>query len=172
MSYVGDYPDLSGYTNPPNPGDYDDILKFGNCNNAMAYKMTVVAGRENNIDAVRGSLYTFAYVDMQDGAGVATMTLKGAIDGIKIAHCYIGRSKGSCEIELGQFDKYWDWNRAPTRNVMIDTCTTNAGLPIRVNVWDSDAPEVFMSNVKVRRIPKLVWFPYFCVRWVWIRVFP
>jgi hypothetical protein len=171
-SYVGNNPDTSGFVNPPNPHDYDDILKFGNCTNVMAYKLTVAAGRENNVDAVRGSGYTFAFMELLEGSGVAAMTLKGSIQGIKIAHCSIGQSNGACEIELGQFDKYWYPGRLPTRDIMIDTCTRSDGGDIRVDVWDAEIPEVFMTRVKIRKIPKLVWFPYFCVRWAWVRIFP
>lgn len=170
-SYVGDNPDLSGFTNPPNPGEYDDILKFSNCTNVMASQMTIAAGRENNVDAVRGSNYTFAFLNMLPGSGVAAMTLKGAINMIRIAHCTIGRSKGLCEIELGQFDNYWYPGRPPTSAIVVDTCVSNDGKPIRVMVWDSEVPEVFMTRVRVIRIPKVVWFPYFCVRWVMIRIF-
>jgi hypothetical protein len=170
-SYTGISPDTSGFANPPDPQNYDDIFKFSNCENVIACKLEIAAGRENNVDAVRGSCYTFAYLNLLSGAGVATMTIKGSINNLKIANCTIGRSNGSCEIELGQFDKYWYPGRLPTRNIVIESCESSDGKPIRIDLWDADSPSVFMSTVRIRRIPKLVWFPYFCVRWLWIRIF-
>lgn len=171
-SYTGDNPDVSGFTNPPDPQNYDDILKFGNCTNVLVHDICVDAGRENNVDAVRGSDYTFSYLNFTDGSGVATMTLKGAISGINISNCRFGRSKGLCEIELGQFDKYWYPGRPPTSNVCVNMCSSMDGKPIRIWLWDSERPSVFMTDAKITKIPRLAWFPYFCLRWVWIRIFP
>lgn len=171
MSYVGDNPDVSGFYNPPNPEDYSDILKFGDATNVHVETKTVCPGQENCLDAVRGGNYLWEDCTFLDGSGVSTVTLKGSIDKFTFRDCSIGRGKNT-DIELGQFDKYWYVGRPPTRNGLIDNCHSADGQPIRVTCWDAERPEAFFSNVSVTKVPWIVWFPYFCFRYVYIRLFP
>jgi hypothetical protein len=73
------------------------------------------------------------------------------------------------DIELGQFDNYWTPGRKPTRNGLIKACVSEDGSPIRVTCWNADKPEVVGSNVKIRHIPWIIWFPYFCWRYLTTR---
>lgn len=164
-SYYGDNPDTSGFTNPENPKDYDDIMKFSNCTNVTVGGTTVSAGRENCVDAVRGSNYLFTDCILADGAGVSTVTLKGSIDGWQFNNCVIGHGKET-DIEVGQFDNYWYVGRAPTRNGTIENCVSNDGSPIKITCWDADKPTIVNSNVKIVKVPWIIWFPYFCFRYV------
>lgn len=164
QSYYGDNPDTSGFENPPDPQNYDDILKFSNCTHVVVNGKVVEAGNENCVDAVRGAGYTFTGCKLQDGAGIATVTLKGAIDHWTFADCTIGKGYET-DIELGQFDDYWHVGRAPTRNGMILNCDSTSG-PIRVTCWDAERPAVSGSNVQITKIPWIIWFPYFCFRWL------
>jgi hypothetical protein len=152
QSYYGDNPDTSGFVNPPNPQDYDDIMKFSDCTNAVINGRYVVAGRENCVDAVRGANYEWRACSLASGAGVSAVTIKGAIDGWRFIGCTIGRGKQT-DIELGQFDNYWTPGRKPTRNGLIKACVSEDGSPIRVTCWNADKPEVVGSNVKIRPNP-------------------
>lgn len=169
-SYVGDNPDVSGFVNPPDPENYSDIMKFSACTNVHVQGDTIVAGQENNVDAVRGSNYTSTSCALLDGAGVSTFTIKGAIDGWTLDSCTIGRGKET-DLEVGQFDKYWYVGRPATRNGKIVDCKSTDGAPISITCWNADYPTIINSNVKVTKIPALIWFPYFCFRWIWIRIF-
>ena len=168
QSYYGDNPDTSGFVNPPNPQDYDDILKFSNCTNVLVEGLDIAAGSENCVDAVRGSNYKFKGCDLLSGAGVSAVTIKGSIDGWQMIGCTIGHGKET-DIELGQFDNYWTPGRKPTRNGLIKACVSSDGAPIRVTCWNADKPEVIASNVKIRQIPWIIWFPYFCWRYLTTR---
>ena len=171
MSYVGDNPDVSGFVNPPDPENYSDIMKFGDCTNVVVNGKSVAPGQENCVDAVRGGNYLWDNCTLLEGAGVATVTLKGAINGYTFRSCTINHGKQT-DLELGQFDKYWYPGRPATSNGLIDNCHTSDGEPIRATCWNADKPEVMFSNVVVKRVPWLIWFPYFCFRYVWIRLFP
>lgn len=170
QSYYGDKPDTSGFVNPPNPQDFDDIMKFSDCTNVVVTDKEIAAGSENCIDAVRGSYYFFDSCKTQDGARVSTFTVKGSIDGFILYNCLIGKGKQT-DIELGQFDNYWYPGRKPTKRVKIVLCKSTTGKPIRVTCWDAERPEVVNSDVKVIKIPWIIWFPYFCIRYIQIRLF-
>jgi hypothetical protein len=103
---------------------------------------------------VRGNGYSFKSCAIQ-----GSVTVKGAIDGLRLYNCVI-----SGTVELGQYDNYWSKGRAPTRNVSLLNCCSPDGEPIRVKIWDADAPLVQNTNVKIVKIPKWVWLPYFIFR--------
>jgi hypothetical protein len=139
---------------PLNPMDYDDLVKGSNVSNLCVSGLTIPASREDSIDCVRGSNYT-----VQNCTVGGSITVKGAINGFTLY--------GSCvsgTIELGQYDNYWTRGRAPTQNVSILDCTSPDGSPIRVKVWDAELPFVRNTNVKITKVPKWIWFPYFLFR--------
>jgi hypothetical protein len=103
---------------------------------------------------VRGKDYVVQHCIVQ-----GSITAKGSIDGLSLYGCSI-----SGTIELGQYDNYWTKGRAPTRNVSIISCTSPGGSPIRVKLWDAEMPFIESTNVKVTKIPKWVWLPYFLFR--------
>lgn len=170
ISYYGDNPDTSGFTNPPDPQNYQDIMKFSNCTNVVVQGKEVLAGQENCVDAVRGSNYLWLNCTLRSGAGVSAVTLKGAIDGWHYKDCSIAHGKET-DIELGQFDNYWVPGRAPTRNGTIENCVSNDGSPIKITCWNADKPTIINSNVKIVQVPWLIWFPYFCFRYVCVHWF-
>ena len=159
-SYYGANPDTNGFVNPLDPENYDDIMKFSDCSDAVAISKRIRAGRENCIDAVRGHNYLFVDCHLEHGAGVSAVTIKGAINGWKFKECTIGHGKQT-DIELGQFDNYWYPGRPATTNGIIDTCRSNDDKPIKVTCWNADKPYVVASNVKIVKIPWIIWFPYF-----------
>ena len=169
-SYYGDKPDTALFFNPIDPENYDDIMKFSNCTNVVVDNKTIIPGRENCVDAVRGSNYLWNLCHMISGAGVATMTIKGAIDGWTLRSCYIGEAKSRTDMEIGQFDNYWHPGRKPTRNGLIEDCESFTLAPIRVVVWDSEIPKIVNSNVRIFKIPAIVWFPYFTLRWIMVKL--
>ena len=67
-SYYGDNPDVSEFVNPPDPENWDDIMKFSNCTNVKVDGKTIMPGRENCVDAVRGSSYEWNNCAMISGS--------------------------------------------------------------------------------------------------------
>ena len=146
--------DGASWQAPLNPLDYDDLVKASNCTGLVISGLTIPASREDSIDCVRGNGYT-----VQNCTVGGSITVKGAINGFTLY--------GSCvsgTIELGQYDNYWKPGRAPTQNVSILDTTSPDGSPIRVKVWDAEVPFVQNSNVKITKIPKWIWWPYFFFR--------
>lgn len=139
---------------PLNPLDYDDLVKCSNVTGLTISGLTIPASREDSIDCVRGGNYT-----VQNCTVGGSITVKGAING-----CTIYGSCVSGTIELGQYDNYWKPGRAPSQNVSILDCTSPDGSPIRVKVWDAEVPLVLLSNVKLTKIPRWIWWPYFLFR--------
>jgi len=158
-SYVG--PQDNGLTvnaaewqAPLDPENYDDLVKCSNCTGLVISGLTIPASREDSIDCVRGSNYT-----VQNCTVHGSVTIKGAINGFTLYGSVV-----SGTIELGQYDNYFEPGRAPTQNVSILDCTSPDGSPIRVKVWDAEMPLVQNTNLKVTRIPKWIWLPYFLFR--------
>jgi len=158
-SYVG--PQDNGLTvdsaewQPPlDPENYDDLVKGSNVSNLCVSGLTIPASREDSIDFVRGSNYT-----VQNCTVGGSVTVKGAINGLTLYGSVV-----SGTIELGQYDNYWEPGRAPTQNVSILDCTSPDGSPIRVKVWDAEVPFVRNANVKITKVPKWIWLPYFLFR--------
>lgn len=148
------------WTNPIVPSNWDDIFKCSHVDNLTANGLTISGGsREDSVDAVQGSNYRWLFCTI-----LGSVTLKGAIKGWRIEG---GTVVGP--IVLGQFDKYWYWGRPPTREGEIHAVTTGKGTPLEIWVWDATVPTVTATPVRIRRVPKLVWLPYFCFRYVYIR---
>jgi hypothetical protein len=139
---------------PSDPMQWDDLFKCSNVSNLTATGLVIPASGEDSIDCVRGNAYSFQSCVIQ-----GSTTVKGAIDGLRLYNCVI-----SGTVELGQYDNYWSRGRAPTRNVSLLNCCSPDGSPIRVKLWDADAPLVQNTNVKITKIPKWVWLPYFLFR--------
>lgn len=160
-SFVGprdDYAmvDPDNWVNPPDPENYDDIFKCSNVDSLTASRLDLPPGREDSIDCVRGSNYLFRYLTVR-----GSITLKGAIEGWSLIRCVL-----SGTVEVGQYDNYWYPGRPPTRVGYISECTSPDGKPIRLKLWDATRPEIRSSQVKVTKIPFVIWFPYFCFRYL------
>jgi hypothetical protein len=158
-SYVGPQDngltvDAAEWQAPLDPENYDDLVKCSNCTGLTISGLTIPASREDSIDCVRGSNYT-----VQNCTVHGSVTIKGAINGLTLYGSVV-----SGTIELGQYDNYWEPGRAPTQNVSILDCTSPDGSPIRVKVWHAEVPFVRNTNVKITKVPKWVWLPYFLFR--------
>ena len=130
---------------------------------------SITGGKEDCSDAVRGTNYLWRRVIFRAlGAGV--LTIKGAIDGWMVQGCIIERHGKERDIEVGQFDNYWYWGRPPTRNGSVVDTFASDGQPVRLTLWDAEMPKVVNSNVKVTRVPKWIWLPYFCFMWCVVRL--
>lgn len=158
---------ISGQHIPPLPIDpkaYSDILKFSVCKNTIVSGCTILGGSENCTDAVRGEDYVWTGCHFHTMGGKGVFTIKGSISRWVIDRClFVGHGK-EYDIELGQYDDYWHPFRKPTRNGSIVDCGSSDGRPIKVTVWNADAPTVVNSHVQIVKIPWVVWFPYFCFR--------
>jgi hypothetical protein len=139
---------------PSDPKQWDDLFKCSNVSDLAARGLTIPASREDSIDCVRGSNYLIQSCTIQ-----GSTTVKGAIDGFELNNCVI-----SGTVELGQYDNYWTRGRAPTRNVRLINCCSPDGSPIRVKLWDAEMPVVQNTNLKLVKIPKWIWLPYFLFR--------
>ena len=141
---------------PEFPRDYDDLFKCSRVENLTARGLEIPASREDSVDCVRGRNYRFVACVMH-----GSVTIKGAITGWLLQNCFIAGT-----VEAGQFDNYWYPGRLPTCGGVIDRCRGLGGASIRVKLWDATTPLAMNSDVKITRIPWLVWFPYFCARYV------
>lgn len=152
-----------------NPAEYSDILKFSNCENITVKSCVILGGKEDCIDAVRGSNYNFETLSLSPKHN--GITLKGSINGANIVNVEFQSHGKDCDIELGQYDNYWYIGRPPTRNVKIIDTKSVDGKPVTVKIWDAETPQVTDSNVKIVKIPKFIWFPYFVFRAIQTRGF-
>ena len=139
---------------PSDPKQWDDLFKCSNVSNLTATGLVIPASREDSVDCVRGNGYSFQSCVIE-----GSVTVKGSIDGLKLSNCVI-----SGTVELGQYDNYWVKGRAPTRNVRLVNCCSPDGSPIRVKLWDAEKPFIAGTSVKITRIPKWIWLPYFLFR--------
>ena len=139
---------------PSNPKEYDDLFKCSNVEGLTARGLTIPASREDSIDCVRGNGYSFESCTIE-----GSVTVKGSIDGSSLSNCVV-----SGTVELGQYSNYWVKGSAPTRNISLVNCCSPDGAPIRVKLWDAEMPRIENTSVKVTRIPKWVWLPYFIFR--------
>jgi hypothetical protein len=139
---------------PSDPKQWDDLFKCSNVSDLAALGLTIPASREDSIDCVRGSNYLIQSCTIQ-----GSVTIKGAIDGFELNNCVI-----SGTVEIGQYDNYWVKGRAPTRNVRLVNCCSPDGSPIRIKIWDAELALIAGTNVKITRIPKWIWLPYFLFR--------
>lgn len=142
--------------------DYSDILKFSNSTNCVVEGCTIHGGKEDCIDAVRGSNYKIfntTLIPFHNG-----ITLKGSIDGVLLDNVLFDGHGKDCDIDIGQFDNYWWIGRAPTRNVTLNNVKSTDGKPVIVRLWDAATPIITNSNVKIIKVPKLLWWPYFVFR--------
>lgn len=152
---------------PIQPLQFDDILKFSHCDDMTIQDFTGEGGREDFIDAVRGSNYTIRRCRIRPNSN--GITIKGSIDGWNVEDTVIAPF-GTQQIDVGQFDNYWRPGRAPTRNGFITRCSTGTQALMRVRLWDATVPVVRDSNVQIIRIPKAIWFPYFVTQFFWVRI--
>ena len=158
-SYVGPQDngltvDAAEWQAPLDPENYDDLVKCSNCTGLTISGLTIPASREDSIDCVRGSNYLIQSCTIQ-----GSVTVKGAIEGFELNNCVI-----SGTVELGQYDNYWVKGRAPTRYVRLVNCCSPDGSPIRIKIWDAELALIAGTSVKVTRIPKWIWLPYFLFR--------
>lgn len=147
---------------PENIDQYSDILKFSNCTNTTVNKCRIEGGKEDAIDAVRGSNYTISsttLVPKHNG-----ITLKGSIDGYIIQDVTFETHGKDCDIDIGQYDNYYFIGRKPTRHGNITNVNAVDGKPVVIRLWDATKPNIFNSNVKVVTISKFIWWPYFVFR--------
>ena len=147
---------------PEHIEQYSDILKFSNCTNITVNKCRIEGGKEDAIDAVRGSNYTISsttLVPKHNG-----ITLKGSIDGYIIQNVTFETHGKDCDIDIGQYDNYYFIGRKPTRHGNITNVISDDGKPVVIRLWDATMPNIFNSNVKVIKVPKFIWWPYFVFR--------
>jgi hypothetical protein len=151
---------IKSFVVPPDPKSYSDILKFSNCVNVLVENIDIQEGKEDAIDATRGGKYLFKNLNIRGDS-----TVKGSIDGYTFEDCIITQS-----IEIGNFDNYWTLGRAPTRNGTIKNTFSHNGKPVTIWVFDATMPHIINSNVKVIKIPKFVWLPYFLLRRTYLKI--
>lgn len=164
--------DRSNWETPKNSSDFDDILKFSNCSDASIKYIDFVGAppKENWIDAVRGEDMVVRYCNF-GSAGVSAITIKGGFHGWDVRYCGFSPCKRR-EIEVGQFDNYWYPGRPPTSGGVIAYCfRSDSSDPVRVTCWDAEPPVVIGGYVKITKVPKWIWVPYFLFRYACIRLF-
>lgn len=155
---------IDTWENPSNPAEWDDVMKFSQCENVQVRGVTVNGGQEDCIDAVRGSGYSFTNMTLNPlNNGI---TLKGSIDGWNLKDILFTRKGKEYTIEIGQYDNYWTPWTKPTRNGTVDNVSIEDGSTVVIRIWDGEVPKQIINckNLKVLKIPKIIWFPYFFFR--------
>jgi len=152
---------------PPNLNEISDTLKFSNCANVTVRNCTIEGGKEDCIDAVRGENYTFTetiLIPHKNG-----ITLKGSIVNYNINNITFNAHGSDCDMEFGQYDNYWYIGRKATRGGIIDTIKAVDNKPIKIKLWDAEPPTITNTNVKIIKVPKIIWWPYFVFRCIQVR---
>lgn len=147
------------------PADWtqtSDVLKFSNCTNITVDGCTIEGGKEDCIDAVRGSDYIFNNLTLAPRKN--GITIKGSVDNYLIEDVTFISSGTDCDMEFGQYDNYWYIGRKPTRNGRIALTKSVSGKQLVLKLWDAEVPVITDSNIKVVKIPKIIWWPYFVFR--------
>lgn len=139
-----------------------DVLKFSNCTNVTVDGCAIEGGKEDCIDAVRGSDYIFHNLTLAPRKN--GITLKGSIDNYLIEDVTFISRGSDCDMEFGQYDNYWYIGRKPTRNGRISLTKSVDGKQLVLKLWDAEMPVITDSNIKVVKIPKIIWWPYFVFR--------
>lgn len=139
-----------------------DVLKFSDCKNIVVDNCTVEGGNEDCIDAVRGSNYKFSNTTLLPHKN--GITLKGSIDTFTVENVKYLNHGTDCDMEFGQFDNYWYVGRPATCHGNIINTNAEDGKPLVLKLWDATTPGIVDSNIKVIKIPKFIWFPYFVFR--------
>jgi hypothetical protein len=146
-----------------------DVLKFSDCANIVVDNCIIEGGKEDAIDAVRGSNYKFTNTTLLPHKN--GITLKGSIDTFTIESVTFVNHGTDCDMEFGQYDNYWYVGRPATRHGNIINTKANDGKPLILKLWDATTPGIVDSNIKVIKIPKIIWFPYFVFRAIQTRGF-
>lgn len=165
--------DVAPETLPPTAAEalqYDDVLKFSNANSVTVANKIIHGGKEDCIDIVRGLDLTFVNVQLLPAKN--GITIKGGAELVEFRDLEFLMPGVDQEIELGQFDNYW----YPGRDASF-WCTFQGrgradGKPVRIKVWDFDFDKdgvAFESGVKITRVPKWIWFPYFLFQYTRLR---
>lgn len=143
---------------------YDDMLKFSNCWNVNVNNCVVVGGREDCIDMCRGGDYR-----VQNSSliimGKNGITCKCGVEGLRVEGVEFDGYGMFSEIEIGMFSKY---DKFPFKNkvqgVIISDVKRKDGKKVRVWVWNGTKPVVRGGNVRVVRVPRIIWVWYFLFR--------
>ena len=142
---------VDSWTNPDVPSEFDDVMKFSNCENVRVQGVTIKGGNEDCIDAVRGKNYLFENLTLiphRNG-----VTLKGSIDGWHLKNILFSKEGKEYTIEIGQYDNYWTPSTPPTRNGVIENVKMEDGGKVVVRVWDGEPITLInASNVKIIKI--------------------
>ena len=155
---------IDAWENPLNPSEWDDVMKFSQCENVEVKGVTIDGGKEDCIDAVRGSDYSFTNIVLNPlNNGI---TIKGSIDGWNLKDILFTRKGKAYTIQVGQYDNYWTPWAKPTRNGTVDNVSIEDHSTVVIEIWDAELPKQIINckNLKVLKIPKIIWFPYFMFR--------
>lgn len=163
LSFVGETGVIrtGDWENPSDSSQYDDLFKCSSCIGFGADGLDIAGGsREDSVDCVRGSNYSFRRCIIR-----GSTTIKGSINGWLFED-----NEVHAQIEVGQFDNYWNPGTPPTRGGVIRR-TYHPGGKVKVVLWNADVPTIEGSDVQITKVPWVVWFPYFCWRYIYIRLF-
>ena len=149
--------------------DYSDVLKFSNCSNATVENCSIQGGKEDCIDVVRGENFKVLHTYLSPRKN--GITIKGGFVNYLIESVKFFSHGSDCDMEFGQYDNYWYIGRKPTRGGMLSNISAEDENPVVVKLWDATVPEMFNSHVKIVKIPKMIWWPYFVFRCIQVRGF-
>lgn len=98
----------------------EEALKFSDCRNVWVRNCTLIGGREDALDVVRGGNLIFENITFVS-RGARAVTIKGGVDNVWFVGCdFSGSATSGAFIELGDWSDYDKEPQPPTRNIFID----------------------------------------------------
>jgi len=155
---------------PPNPENYDDILKFSNVQNANVYDCDINPKGGNKEDGVDINRFCknirMVKTSIRSGEKYA-VTIKGGSEDILLQNVIIlGRGKEGVDIDIGN---YSDSTMKKSQNIMLANVNRADGKPVTLRVGHAKNIFITDSNIKKLRFQSIglklyVYFKYLLVK--------
>jgi hypothetical protein len=149
-------------------GSSQDTIKVSHCQGLLIANKYVENQHEDCVDIVCVAHSTFDGFTLRP-RGRNGITVKDRSRSVYfVGLSFLSHGK-ECDVELGQFSNAWYPGAQPTSDILLAGPGSLDGLPVKIRLWDATDPEVSFPHV-IQRVPKWVWFPYFCSRYALLRI--
>jgi hypothetical protein len=148
--------------------DADDTVKVSHCRGIFVANKSIANFVEDCLDVVCVSHSTFHNLTLAPHGrnGITVKDRSRSVYFVGLSFLSHGKE---CDVELGQFSNAWYPGAQPTSDILLAGPGSLDGLPVKIRVWDATDPEVRFPHV-IQRVPKWMWFPYFCSRYALLRI--
>ncbi len=146
---------------PPDPQNWDDTLKLSNVTGAVVEMSTILGGREDCIDIMRGSASVLIYSCELYPTGEYAITIKGGCVGVVMENIVLYGGGKETDIDLGNWTAV---NFDKTENIFIRNVRRADGKPVRVRVGHATKPIIEGGNVKIDHLGSVLLKAYWWAR--------